>query len=421
MIHDILRIKMKYFLFIFFLFGINSLASAQSPLEELMNLEIENTSDIIKPNLVSNHPLGMYISRINHNFKVRSPEKYSFSLDVSSGNVMLPYVKSYELTNPTDRKFAETFSWHDREFKFNLNTVPAQTKEFIADGVIRSYRFTFSVPLSVHHELSFSMRAYSLDSGKYPFSIFTSDETIEWFHSTIAGGEDPFSRRYYGLNKAKISYRDENYNVLSMNDGDFRIPGIEANYFYYPKMEMNKKHKIYLNFGAHVGINTSRYNPVIDLGISSSVIKKIIVRDKNILSIGLSAGALRQRFIQFGEIVNISNQTFLNSFEGLIDYKRKLRNNKWISYGINYAVQTSYNKTSDFDHVVLTGERIKPHWQQTFSHLYKNLEGWNFICTYSVKQFSYFVSLREDLRLDNAPDLQTSFGVKMSFKRQSQY
>jgi hypothetical protein len=25
-----------------------------------------------------------------------------------------------------------------------------------------------------------------------------------------------------------------------MNNGDFRIPGIEINYFYYPQLEMNK-------------------------------------------------------------------------------------------------------------------------------------------------------------------------------------
>lgn len=81
---------MKYRLLIFILFGLISFASAQSSNEDLMSYEIENTSDIIKPNLLSNHPLGIYISRINHNFKVRSPEKFSFSLDVSSGNVMLP-------------------------------------------------------------------------------------------------------------------------------------------------------------------------------------------------------------------------------------------------------------------------------------------------------------------------------------------
>lgn len=366
---------MKFILIVLFIFGTISLSSAQTSLEDPVSLEIETSSDMIKPNLLSNHPLGMYISRINHNFKVRSPEKYSFSLGVSSGNVMLPYVKSYELLNHTYREYAETFPWHDREFKFNLNTIPAQTKDFNADGVIRSYRFTFSLPLSKHHELYFSMRGYSLDIGKYPFSVFTSDESIDWFHSTIAGGEDPFSRKYYGLNKANISSRDENNKVISMNNGDFRIPGIEANYFYYPQLEMNKKHKIYLNFGAHLGINTDRYYPVADIGFSSSAIKKIIGRDKNILSFGLSAGALRQRFFGFGDRVNISNQTFLYNFEGLIDYKRKLRNKNWISYGTNYAIQTSYNKMSHFDHIVLTGERIKPYWQQTFSHLYKNLEG----------------------------------------------
>jgi hypothetical protein len=407
---------MKYTFLLFVLWLSIPLALAQSTKEDLLLFEIENDSDIVKPNLVSNHPLGMYISRINHNFKVRSPDKYSFSIDVSSANVALPYVKSYELTNSMDRQFSANFPWHDREFKFDLNTVPAQTKEFIADGVIRSYKFTFTLPLSINHELSLGIRSFSLDKGKYPFSRFTSDETLEWFHSNIAGGEDPFSRRYYGLNQAKIAYRDENNRLITMNNGDFRVPGIEINYFYYPQLEMNKKHKIYFNFGTHLGINISKYNPVADIGISSSAIKKILVKNKNILTIGLSAGALRQRFIKYGERVNLSNQTFLYSFEGLLDYKRKLKNHNSISYGINYTFQTSYDTKKDFDHIILTGQRIKTHWQQTFSHLYKNLEGWTFICTYSVKQLSYFVSIREDLRLDNAPDIQTALGVKMSFR-----
>ncbi|MBG6061303.1 hypothetical protein IWX83_001080 [Flavobacterium sp. CG_9.1] len=407
---------MKCYSYILILLGFISGASGQTSEQDLIRTEIENSTDLIKPNILSNHPLGMYISRINHNFKVRSPEKYSFSFEVSSGNVMLPYVKSYTLTNPVDRANAAQFPWHDREYKFDLNTVPAQTNSFTADGVIRSYKFTFSLPLSVNHELTFGIRSYSLDGGKYPFSVFTSDESIEWFHSTIAGGEDPFSRRYYGLNKAKISYQDENNTFLTMNNGNFRIPGMEINYFYYPKLEMNKKHRIYMNFGAHFGINMSRYNPVMDIGISSSAIKKMIVKDKNILTVGISAGALRQRLFQFGDRVNFSDRSFLYSFEGLIDYKRKLQNNNTISFGINYTFQTPYNNKNDFNHIILTGERVKSHWQETLSHLYENLDAWNFICTYSVKQFSYFIYIREDLTLDNAPDLQTGFGVKMSFK-----
>jgi hypothetical protein len=408
---------LKYHLFFFILLGHISFASAQSTKDNLISYEIENSSDIIKPNILSNHPLGMYISRINHNFKVRSSNKYSFSFDISSANVMLPYLKAYYLTNPDDRELAKSFPLKNRAQQFDLNTVPTETKEFIADGIIRSYKFTFSLPLSVNHEITFGIRSYSLDKGTYPFSIFTSDKSIEWFHSNIAGGQDPFSRRYYGLNKAKISYRDENNNFITMNNGDFKIPGIELNYFYYPTLGMNKKHKVYLNFGTHLGINTSSYNPVADLGFSSSAIKKILIKDQSLLTIGLSAAALRQRLIKFGDRVNISNQPFLYSFEGLINYKKKLRNDNYISYGVNFALQTSYNKKNDYDYIILTTDTTRPHWHQTFTHLYKSLEGWSFICAYSVKQFSYFVSVREDLRLDNAPDLQTGFGVKISLKK----
>ncbi|MWB95394.1 hypothetical protein GON26_13575 [Flavobacterium sp. GA093] len=406
--------KYRLFLFIFFAFISNSIA--QSDTTDVFTTEIENSSDIIKPNILSNHPFGIYISRLNHNFNVRSPDKYSFSFDFSSGNVVLPYVKAYELTDPNDQQKAESMAWHKREFEFDLTKVPANTKEFEADGVIRSYRFTFTLPITVHHELNFSLRMNSLDGGKYPYSIFTSDESIEWFHSNIAGGEDPFSRRYYGLNKAGISYKDETDKVLTMNNGDFIFSGIDINYNYYPKLEMNKKH-IYLNFGAQLGINTSRYNPVADFGISSSILKKMLIKNKNTLSFGASIGALRQHFLEYGDRVNISNNDFLYSFEGLIDYKVKLRNNNRISYGINYNVQTSYSNKKDLDHIILTGERINTHWQKTISHLYDTLEGWNFICTYSTRRFSYFVYLREDLNLDNAPDLQTGIGVKMSIKR----
>jgi hypothetical protein len=407
---------MKTIILLFVLLGFFVSTSAQYKGDEFMSIAIENSTDLIKPNLLSNHPLGMYISRINHNFKIRSAEKYSLSFEVSSANVMLPYVKSYELTDQSHRNLAAGVAWYNREFLFNLSDVPSKVKEFTADGIIRSYKFNFSHALSKNHELHFGLRSYSLDKGKYPFSFFTSDESIEWFHSNIAGGEDPFSRRHYGLNKAEISYKDENNNFVTMHNGDFRIAGIELSYFYYPKLKINKKKQIYLNFGTHFGVNISKYNPVADIGFSSSVIKKLVVRDKNILTVGLSAGALRQRFIKFGDRVNISNQTVLYSFEGLLDYKKKLQNNNTISYGLNYAFQTSYNNKNDFEHIILTGQRLRTHWQQTLSHLYNTLEGWNIICTYSVNKFSYFIYAREDLKLDNAPDIQTGFGLKIALK-----
>jgi hypothetical protein len=408
---------MKYYLLFFVFLIFNGVSTAQSNKSDFWNEELENSSDIIKPNTLSTHPFGIYISRLNHNFNVRSTDKYSFAFEVSSGNVVLPYVKSYELTDPNDREISKNQPWHSREFSFDLDKVPSKIKEFEADGVIRSYRFNFTLPLTVNHELSFSLRANSLDRGKYPYSIFTSDESIEWFHRNIAGGKDPFSRYHYGINQAGIAYKDENNKVLTMDNNDFLISGLDINYTYYPKLEMNEKHHIYLNFGAQLGINTSKYNPASDFGISSSILKKMIIKDKNILSFGLSLGVLRQHIFEYGDGVNLSNQDFLCSFEGLINYKVKLKNNNRISYGINYNFQNSYNKKKDMDYIVLTGQRINTHWQKTISHLYEDLEGWSAICTYSTKRFSYFVYLREDLNLDNAPDLQTGIGIKMSIKK----
>ncbi|MBZ4034362.1 hypothetical protein K6T82_06275 [Flavobacterium sp. 17A] len=408
---------MKYYLLFFVFLIFNDLSTAQSNKSDFWNEELESSSDVIKPTTISTHPFGIFISRLNHNFNVRSTDEYSFSFEVSSGNVVLPYVKSYELTDSNDREISKNQPWHTREFSFDLDKVPSKIKEFEADGVIRSYRFNFTLPVTVNHELNFSLRANSLDRGKYPYSIFTSDESIEWFHRNIAGGKDPFSRYHYGINKAGITYKDKNNEVLKMENNDFLISGLDINYTYYPKLEMNEKHHIYLNFGAQLGINTSKYNPASDFGVSSSVLKKMIIKDKNILSFGLSAGILRQHIFEYGDGVNLSNQDFLCSFEGLINYKVKLKNSNRISYGINYNFQNSYNKKKDMDYIVLTGQRINTHWQKTISHLYEDLEGWSAICTYSTKRFSYFVYLREDLNLDNAPDLQTGIGIKMSIKK----
>jgi len=405
---------MKFQLF-FCLCAISLSGSAQS-LKDSIKTSIENTSEIIKPNLLSTHPLGIDISRINHNFNIRPAQKPSFSFDISSGNVWLPYVKSYELTDPADQKKAEGIVWHEREAKFDLTKVPATTKEFSADGVLRSYRLTFDLPLNISHELSFSIRSYSLDKGKFPFSSITSDAAIEWFHSHIKGGDDPFARRYYGYNKAGISYKDENNRFINMNAGDFVIPGLEVNYFYYPKLNMNTKRNVYMNFGYHLGLNTSRYNPTADMGISASVLKKAVVRNKNILTLGLSSGALRQRVFQFGDRVDISDRAFLYSFEGLISYKKQLKEGRSISYGINYSLQTSYNKPSDFDHIVLTGLRQSTQWHYTFTHLYTSVQGWSFIFTHTNKCLSYYLYLREDLKADNAPDLQTGIGIRIPVK-----
>ncbi|MBN8702651.1 MAG: hypothetical protein J0M08_06275 [Bacteroidetes bacterium] len=371
---------------------------------------------IIKPNTLSVHPLGMYIARINHNFKTYAQQKKSFSFEISNGNVWLPYVKSYELQDVVDQKIAEGIPWHEREGKFDVNTVLSKTKEFLADGVLRSYRMSFCLPINTTQEITIGIRSYSLDKGKGPFSLVTSDNSIEWFHSNIAGGEDPFSRKFYGLNNAQIVYKDANDNYVRMNSGDFVIPGIELDYLYYPKLTINDKRKIYLNFGAHIGVNTSQYNPVADIGFSTSGVKKINFAKNKSLELGISAGALRQATIVYGNRVAISGRKFISSFESNVTYQKQLKKKRAISLALNYNLQSAYFNPSDFEHVVLTGNRHTSHWHYAISELYSGLQAWSFIFTFAHRRIAYCVYVREDLLVDNAPDLQTGFGINVFLK-----
>ena len=79
----------------------------------------------------------------------------------------------------------------------------------VIDAVIKEFRIGINFPIAKRHELSITLRSYLITKGKYPFSFFTSDENVEWFHSNIAGGEDPYGRRYYGLNQVNLNMLTE--------------------------------------------------------------------------------------------------------------------------------------------------------------------------------------------------------------------
>lgn len=48
-----------------------------------------------KPNILASHPLGLFISRINHNFNAAPPKGLKLNIDLGSANVWLPEVKAY--------------------------------------------------------------------------------------------------------------------------------------------------------------------------------------------------------------------------------------------------------------------------------------------------------------------------------------
>ena len=169
------------------------------------SLSIKNGID--KPSILGTHHFGIFSSRIHQNFKIKRPKDYKLSVDYTSGNVFHPFVEAYFPKDPNIREQLSNTIWYGRNFNFiNQETTPADYINIVVDAVIKEFRLGIKIPISKKHELGIALRSYLISKGKYPFSLFSGDETVEWFHSNIAGGEDPYGRRYYGLNQVNFKY-----------------------------------------------------------------------------------------------------------------------------------------------------------------------------------------------------------------------
>ena len=369
---------------------------------------------IKKPFMLSNHPLGIFLSRIDYNFNIQPPERVQVNFGIHNGNVWQPLVKAYKPLEPSVRNLMKEYIWYSREAQFNASTMPSDSMKYHADAVIRAFPADIRFRLSDHHELSIRIRSYLITRGVIPLSTITSDRFLEWFHSNIAGGEDPFARKYYGYNKASIYYTDEQDETINLKSGDFLVPGIETHYYCYPDFNMTGMRGLYMNFGIHAGINFSKYNHAADLGISSSVLKNFSFENQQNLTLAFGIGLSKAGILKYGDQINISNNHFLFSFEGEIAFLKQMTEDSYYSIGLNYYYQNPYNRRDEFTYIVLTGNRVTTHWHYAMTHLYTSLQSWSLIFSYTRKR-TILVYVREDLKVNNAPDIQTGVEVQIPF------
>ena len=375
---------------------------------------LSSKNGIDKPSILGTHHFGIFSSRINQNFKIRPPKNKTLSFDYISGNNFHPFVEAYFPKNPYLRKQLSNTIWHDRGFNFiDQNTTPADYLNIVIDAVIKEFRLGINIPLSKKHELGITLRSYLITKGKYPFSFFSGDETVEWFHTNVAGGEDPYGRRYYGLNQVNFKYIDRNGKTLELNNKDFFLGGIEFNHFYYPSLSINESKNIFLNFGTHLGINTSKFNSSIDIGISSSAIKRIELKNNYELNIGVGLNVLRKNVINFKEVVDLGNNPFLATIESSIEITKYTKKKNYHAFGTNYQIQSRYNKLKEADYFILLGkwQEINGGWQHGVTTLYKALSSWSFIYTYGRPNYKLSIYFKEDFLVNNAPDFQTGVNL----------
>lgn len=385
--------------------------------QEKDSLVFKNGID--KPSVLTTHHFGIFSARINQNFKIAPPKSSTFSLNYTSGNTFHPFVEAYLPKDPETRARLSDIKWHDRPFNFiDQETTPADYLNIVIDAVIKEFRINYNVAISKEHELGVTLRSYLITKGKHPFSVFTSDETIEWFHSNIAGGEDPFGRRYYGLNQVNFKYQDRNGRTLELNVNDFFIGGIELNHFYYPSFLKNEEKRIYVNFGNHIGINTSKFNSSLDYGISLNGVKSLILKNKNEFNFGVGASVIHKNFINFkGDNIDLGNNALLATLEGHIELTKYTKKGNYNAFGVNYRIQSSYSKKVEEGYYKLLGkwQEINGGWQNGVATLYKALSDWSIIYTYGRPNCKLSLFLKQDMLVNNAPDFQTGIALQIPF------
>ncbi|MGB0891035.1 MAG: hypothetical protein ACPGUU_01695 [Flavobacteriaceae bacterium] len=369
---------------------------------------------IENPSLLATHHFGIFSSRINPNFKIRPPKKSTLEISYTSGNIFQPFVEAHLPKDPQIRKALSNVVWFDRQFNFiDQQTTPADYMNIVVDAVIKEFRVNYTTRLTRNSELGITLRSYLITDGSYPFSFFASDESIEWFHSNIAGGEDPFGRRYYGLNQVNFKYTDRNGGVLELKENDFFIGGIETNYFYYPKLF--KDDNLHTNFGVHLGVNTSKFNPSIDIGVSANTIKEWTLNNRDEFRFALGINLLHKNSINFDEVIELGNNRFLGTFEPQIEYTKYTRKKNYHSFSAHYQLQTRFRKKEEESYYRLLGkwQEINAGWHNGISTMYKNLTAWTFLYSYGTPKYKLSLFLKEDLLVHNAPDVQTGISLKI--------
>lgn len=382
------------------------------------SLSIKNGID--NPSILTTHHFGFFSSRINQNFKIAPPKTSTLYINSVSGNNFHPFVESYFPKDPEVRERLSKEKYYNRSFDFiDQEKTPAEYMSIVIDAVTKEFRLGVNIPLSKKNELGITLRSYLITKGAHPFSFFSSDETIEWFHSNITGGEDPYGRRYFGLNNVNFKYTDRNNNTLELSTNDFFIGGIEFNHFYYPSLAINKTRNIYLNFGSHLGINTSQFNSSLDIGVSANTIKSIQIKNNSEIYFGLGVNFLRRNVIDFDTTIDLGNNPFLATFEGNIEYTKYTKKKNYHAFGVNYQIQSRYNKLEEADYYKLSGnwQEINGGWHHGVSTLYKALSNWSFIYTYGKPNFKLALYFKEDFLINNAPDFQTGLNFQFPISK----
>lgn len=117
--------------------------------------------------------------------------------------------------------------------------------------------------------------------------------------------------------------------------------------------------------------------------------------------------------------MDLGNNKYLATIHSNLEIAKFTKKGNFNAFGINYQIQSRYNKKKEADYYVLKGKwkEINGGWQHGVSTLYKAQSNWSILYTYGSKKTLISLYLKEDLVVNNAPDIQTGVSLKTSIFR----
>jgi len=336
--------------------------------------------------------------------------KGQLAFQYDSGNVWGQEVDVFIPKEAIIRQEMLSLAFYERRLDLEEGAGKIERYRFSYDGVLKQLKLTGRKALGKKCEIYLGLRGGILSTGNDLFSPLTSDQFIEWFHSAVVGGEDPFARKVLGMGEAAISYSDRNENTMEIAAGTFFISGLETAFYKY---FYGQNKRVYGNAGLHLGYNISPYNYTIDFGFSGALMTNIPLSEKSVLRLGQGLNLVRKSLISLKDSqTDFGTNNYMASTETDLSFIKMKSYDRFWSLGISFYLQTPYNRRSEKDYYVPTNENRLGRWHDAASHMYRLPNVWSLYYTFG-RRVTYAVYVTQDFTVNNAPDFQT--GVRLSF------
>lgn len=144
------------------------------------------------------------------------------------------------------------------------------------------------------------------------------------------------------------------------------------------------------------------------------MVKKRTLKNFNEFNFAVGGALLRKNIINFKEVIDLGNNSFLASLEAAVEFTKFTPKKTTILLDCIISCRHATSKKRGFlPHLKGNWNKINAGWHHGFTTLYEALSSWAFLYSYETKKYKLSIYLKEDFLVNNTPDVQTGISLKI--------